>query len=115
MINQVLLIIASVVTYEILKFTDFKNLVSLLVKIYKKLFYLNSYKKEKLYFKNLKLLFITSIKIFATVITILIIFYNLILISNSLLDLLISTLGIIEITFILIIYHLFKTKVYAKL
>ena len=121
MINQILLICSSVVIYELINYVNFVNVIKSNFKIYQKIFRLFKYKKvsdsrkEKViinYIKSL-LLILTKIIIILIYVTVLILILN--LLSNSYLNLIISFLGIIELTIIFVIYHLIRKKFYAKL
>ena len=111
MINQLLLIFSTILIYEFIKFVKFLDIIKSNLKIYKKiikLFIFNKTpdsKKEKLIFNFSKSLFITSIKILAILMCMLIFMLFLNQVSNSFLNLIVSILGIIEITLIFIIYH----------
>lgn len=91
------------------------------LKIYQKILKLFKYKnvsdfrKEKLIFNYSKSLFIVSIKIFAILISIIILLLILNILFNSYLNLIISILGIIELSIVFMIYHLIRRKYYAKL
>jgi len=91
------------------------------LKIYQKIIKLfryekvSDFRKEKLILNYSKSLFIVSIKIAVIIITILVFMIILNLLSNSYLNLVISILGIIELSIVFLIYHLIKKKFYAKL
>jgi len=91
------------------------------LKLYQKIINLFRYKnvsdsrKEKLIINYSKSLFLASIKIITILLTILVFILILNLLFNSYLNLLISILGIIESTIFLIVYHLIRKKLYAKL
>ena len=121
MINQLLLIGSVIIIYEFIRYVQLIDIVKSNLKIYKKILKLFQYKnvsdfrKEKLILNYSKSLFIVSIKIFTILISILIFMYILDLLSNSFLNLVISILGIIELTIVFIIYHLLRKKYDAKL
>ena len=121
MINHLLLILSSILIYEFLRYIKFINIVKSNLKIHQKILKLfkfkkvSDFRKEKLILNYSKSLFILSIKIFVILISILTFIYVLDLLSNSFLNLVISILGIIELSIVLIIYHLFQKKNYAKL
>ncbi len=75
----------------------------------------SDFRKEKLIFNYSKSLFIVSIKVVAILISIFVFMIILNLLSNSYLNLVISILGIIEISIIFVIYHFIRKKFYAKL
>ena len=75
----------------------------------------SDFRKEKLILNYSKSLFIVSIKIFAILISIFIFMLILNLLSNSFLNLVISILGIIELSIVFVIYHLLRRKIDAKL
>ena len=75
----------------------------------------SDFRKEKLILNYSKELFIVSIKIIA-IITFIYIFLVIInLFSNSYFDLVLSILGVIELSIIFTIYHLIRKKFNAKL
>ena len=121
MINHILLIISTLVIYEFIKYVNFASIIKSNIKIYQKILKLFRYKnvsdfrKEKLIFNYSKSLFIVSIKIVATLISIIILLLILNILSNSYLNLIMSILGIIELSIIFMIYHLIRKKYHAKL
>lgn len=121
MINHILLVCSSVLIYEFIKYIKFADIIKSNLKIYQKIINLFRYKnvsdfrKEKLIINYSKSLFLVSIKIIAILFTILVFILILNLLFNSYLNLLISILGIIELSIIFIIYHLIRKKFYAKL
>ena len=121
MINQLLLICSAIIIYEFIRYVQLINIVKSNLKIYQKILKLFKYKnvsdfrKEKLIFNYSKSLFIVSIKIFLILISILIFMLILNLLSNSFLNLIISVLGIIELTLVFIMYHQLRKKIHAKL
>ena len=121
MINHILLVCSSVLIYEFIKYIKFIDIIKSNLKIYQKIINLFRYKnvsdlrKEKLIINYSKSLFLVSIKIIAILFTILVFILILNLLFNSYLNLLISILGIIELSIIFIIYHLIRKKFYAKL
>ena len=75
----------------------------------------SDFRKEKLILNYSKKLFIVSIKIIA-IITFIYFFLVIInLFSNSYFDLILSILGVIELSIIFTIYHLIRKKFNAKL
>ena len=121
MINQFLLICSAIIIYEFIRYVKLINIVQSNLKIYQKILKLfkfkkvSDFRKEKLIFNYSKSLFIVSIKIFAIIIPIFIFMYIFNLLSNSFLNLVISILGIIELSIVFIIYHLLRKKIDAKL
>ena len=121
MINHILLVFSSVVIYEFIQLFNFTNIVKSNFKIYRKILKLFQYKnvsdfrKEKLIFNYSKTLLLVSIKIIVILISIFVFIIILNFISNSYLSLVISLLGIIEISIFFLVYHLIRKKVYAKL
>ena len=121
MINQLLLICSAIIIYEFIRYVQLINIVKSNLKIYQKILKLfkfkkvSDFRKEKLILNYSKSLFIVSIKIFAILISILVFMLILNLLSNSFLNLVISILGIIELSIIFLIYHLIRKKFYAKL
>ena len=75
----------------------------------------SDFRKEKLILNYSKKLFIVSIKIIAIIIFIYIFLVILNLFSNSYFNLVLSILGVIELSIIFTIYHLLRKKFNAKL
>ena len=121
MTNQLLIICSVVVVYEFMKFINFKKIIRNNLVVFKKIFRLFTFKKvsedrkEKLIFYYSKSLIIISMKILAATLSIIIFFFIMSFFSKSFLNLVISAVGIIEISIILTIYHFFRKKVNAKL
>ena len=121
LINQFLIIFSVIIVYEFIRYVKLIDIVRSNLKIYQKILKLFKFKtvsdlrKEKLILNYSKSLFIVSIKIFTILISILIFMYILDLLSDSFLNLVISFLGIIELTIVFIIYHLLRKKYDAKL
>ena len=121
MINHILLISSSVIIYEFLKYIKFIDLIKLNLKIYQKIIRLfkfknvSDFRKEKLILNYSKSLFVSSVKIFLILVSILTIMYILNLLSQSFLNLVISIFGIIELSIVVINYHQFRKKISAKL
>lgn len=72
-------------------------------------------RKEKVLLSYSKLLFISSVKIFSILIIFLILVYIFNLFSNSFINLILSLIGIVQLSIIFIIYHFIRKKIYAKL
>ena len=121
MINHILLICSSVLIYELIKYVKFNNIIKTNLKVYQKIIKLFRYKnvsdfrKEKLVLNYSKTLFIVSIKIITIIIFIYIFLVILNLFSNSYLNLVLSIIGVIELSIVFIIYHLIRKKLNAKL
>ena len=121
MINQLLLICSTIIIYEFIRYVQLIEIVKSNLKIYQKILKLFQYKnvsdfrKEKLILNYSKTLLLVSIKIIVILISIFVFMIILNLISNSYLSLVISVLGIIELSIVFIIYHLIRRKFYAKL
>ena len=121
MINHILLISSSVIIYEFLKYIKFIDLIKLNLKIYQKIIRLfkfknvSDFRKEKLILNYSKSLFVSSVKIFLILVSILTVMYILNLLSQSFLNLIISVFGIIELSIVVIIYHQFRKKISAEL
>jgi len=121
LINHILLICSSVLIYEFLLYIKFFNLIKSNYKLYQKIIKLFKYKngsdfrKEKLILSYSKLLFLVSMKIIIILISILVLMVILNLLSNSYLKLVISLLGIIELTAFFLVYYLIRKKFYAQL
>ena len=107
--------------YEFIKYINFFNIIKSNLKIYQKIINLFRYKnvsdfrKYKLIINYSKSLFVVSIKIITILLTILVLVLILNLQFNEYLNLLISILGIVELSIVFIIYHLIRKKLYAKL
>lgn len=116
MINHILLISSLVIIYEFLKYIKFIDLIKLNLNIYQKIIKLFKFKnvsdlrKEKLLLNYSKSLFVSSVKIFLILVSILTVMYILNLLSQSFLNLFISFFGIIEFSILFIIYHKFRKK-----
>ncbi len=114
MINHILLIFSSVVIYEFMQLVNFINIVKSNLKIYQKILKLFQFKnvtdfrKERLMLYYSKTLLLVSIKIIVILISIFVFMTILNFLSNSYLSLVISVLGIIELSIVFIIYHLIR-------
>jgi len=121
LINHILLVCSSVIIYEFIQLVNFTNVVKSNLKIYQKILKLFQYKnvsdfrKEKLILNYSKTLLLVSIKIIVILISTLVFMMILNLLSSSYLNLVISVLGIIELSIVFMIYHLIRRKFYAKL
>ena len=121
MINHLLIICFVIVIYEFVRYVNLNNILKSNLTIYKKILRLfknsnaSDFRKEKLILIYSKLLFIISIKIFTITFTIFIYLIIINLISNSFINLVISILGIIELSIFFLIYHLIRNKFYPKL
>jgi hypothetical protein len=121
LINHILLITSTIFIYEFIKFFKFIFIIKSNLKIYKKILNLfklkntSELRKEKLILNYSKTLFISSIKIFTVIISVLTFVLILNFFFNSFIDLMISIMGILEITFVLIFYHKIKEAINEKL
>ena len=121
MINQLLLICSTIIIYEFIRYFELKKIIKSNIVIYNKIFNLfrlkkvSDYRKEKLILHYSKSLFIVSIKIITLIISIFMFIYAINFLSNSFINLIISVYGFVEITLVILIYHLVKKKIYAKL
>ena len=121
MINHILLICSSIIIYEFVNYVNFVNIIKFNLNVFKKIFKLfknknaSDFRKEKLILNYSKTLLLVSIKIIAILISIFVFIIILNLLSNSYLSLVISVLGIIELSIVFMIYHLIRRKFYAKL
>ena len=121
MIDQFLIIFSAILIYEFLKYFNLIKILGLNIKVLKKilrLFKLNKVsdtRKELLIFNYSKSLFISSIKILVILLSILFFLFFVSKLSSSFINLIISFLGILEITIIFLLYHKLKKKFYAKL
>ena len=116
MINQLLLICSAVIIYEFVTYVELIKIVQSNLKIYQKILKLfkfqkvSDFRKEKLIFNYSKSLFIISMKILVIIIIIFIFIVTVNLLSNSFLNLIISFVGVFEISVIFIIYHKVRKK-----
>ena len=116
MISQLLLICSTIIIYEFIKYAKLIDVIQSNLRIYQKILKLfkfkkvSDFRKEKLILNYSKSLFIISIKIFAILISILIFILILNLLPYSFLNLIVSILGIFEMSLIFIIYHQFRNK-----
>jgi len=121
LINQLLLICSATIIYEFIRYVQLIDIVKSNLKIYQKILKLFQYKnvsdfrKEKLILNYSKTLLLVSIKIIVILISILVFMIILNLLSNSYLNLVLSVLGIIELSIVFMIYHLIRRRFYAKL
>ncbi len=121
MINQLLLIFSVIIIYEFIRYVQLFNILKSKFKIFHKILKLfkfkkvSDFRKEKSVLNYSKSLFIFSIKIFAVIIFIFIFMLILNLLSNSFLNLVISILGILELSVFFIVYHMVRKKTDAKL
>ena len=116
-----MLIFSSVFIYELIKYLRFADIIKSNLKIYQKILKLfqcknvSDFRKEKLILNYSKTLLLVSIKIIVILISIFAFMIILNFLSNSYLNLVISVLGIIELSIVFMIYHLIRKKFYAKL
>ncbi len=121
MINHILLVCSSVIIYEFIRYIRFNDILKSNIKIYKKIIKLFKYKnvsdfrKEKLIFNYSKSLFVVSIKIIAIISLLIILLFVLNILSKSYLNLIVSILGIIELSIVFMIYHFIRRKYDEKL
>ena len=121
MINHILLICFSIITYEFLNYLGFINIIKLNFKIYQKILklfkvkFVSDFRKQRLILNYSKSLFIISIKIFIMLICILILIYFLNLFSYSFIDIIISISGIVELSIFYSIYYFVRKKINAKI
>tara|TARA_B110000858_G_C17378209_1_gene282574 strand:- start:88 stop:453 length:366 start_codon:yes stop_codon:yes gene_type:complete len=121
LIDQLLLICSAIIIYEFIRYVQLIDIVKSNLKIYQKILKLFQYKnvsdfrKEKLILNYSKTLLLVSVKIIVILIFILVFMMILNLISNSFINLVISILGIIELSIVFLIYHLIRKKFYAKI
>lgn len=121
MINHFLLLCSILLIYEFFKYLNFFEILKSNLKIYHKIIrlfrykYVPDFRKQKLLFVYSKLLLKISLKILLILILILIFILCLNLISKSFIDLLISVIGFIEVSTIVIIYHKIRKKFNAEL
>jgi len=121
LVNHILLICSSIVIYEFIQLVNFTNIIRSNLKIYQKILKLFKYKnvsdfrKEKLILNYSKTLLLVSIKIFVILISVFVFMKILNLLSGSYLNFIMSIFSIIESSIVFLIYHLIRTKFYAKL
>jgi hypothetical protein len=119
--NHLLLICSAIIIYEFIKYFQLIKIVHFNLKIYQKIIKLFKYKnvsdfrKEKLILNYSKTLLLVSIKIIVILISIFVFMIILNLLSDLYLNLVISILGILELSMVFLIYHLIRKKFYAKL
>lgn len=117
MINQLLLICFTITIYEFFKIINLKKIITSNLKIYQKIIKLFTLKKssvknkEKVLLSYSSKLLLISLKIVSSLIFILFLLYIFTLLSNSFLDFIVSIWGIIEVTFICIIYNFLRKKI----
>ena len=116
MINHILLICFSIITYEFIRFIKFKEIIKSNLKIYKKIFKLfklknvSDFRKEKLVLNYSRSLFVISIKIFLILSLIITFMLILNLVSETFFDSIFSILSIIELSVVVMIYHQIRKK-----
>ena len=121
MINHLLTILTSVIIYEFLRRVQFIYTIRSNLNLYNKILKLFKFKnvsdlrKEKLILNYSKSLLITSIKILLIIFAIIIFILIVNLLSDTFLKFLLSILGILEVSFIFIIFHLIRVNINAKL
>ena len=121
MINHILLVCSSIIIYEFIKYIKFIYIIKSNLEVYQKILKLfkfknvSDFRKEKLILNYSKTLLLISIKIIIILISIFVFMIFLNLLSNSYFNYAISTLGIIELSMVFLIYHLIRKKIYAKL
>ena len=109
-----MLICSAIIIYEFVNFIKLKNIIQSNLKIYQKILNLfklrkaSDLRKQKLIFNYSKSLFVFSIKIIISLISIFIFILSLNLISDTFLNLLFSIFGMIEISIMFLIYNLLK-------
>ena len=108
-------------TYEIIKLTDTKKIIQDNFIICKKIFNIfniskiSDDEKEKLIFEYSRQLFVTSIKLISVIFFLIMIIFIFNYFNTSFLNLITSIFILIEITILMLIYHLIIKKINAKL
>jgi hypothetical protein len=108
-------------TYEIIKLTNTKKIIQDNFMICKKIFAIftvdtiSDDKKEELIFKYSGQLLTTSIKLIGIIFLIIILIFIFNYLNSSFLILITSIFIFIEITILMLIYHLIRKKINAKL
>lgn len=121
MINQLSIICFTFLTYEIIKLSNTKKIIQDNFTICKKIFNIfnisniSDDKKEKLIFEYSRQLFITSIKLIGVIFFLVMIIFILNYLNSSFLISITSIFTLIEITILMLIYHLIRKKINAKL
>ncbi len=121
MINHLLSILTIIIIYEILNKIKFFEILKLNFKIYKKLFFVfklkkaNDARKEKVILNYSQNLFISSIKLMISLLSILIFFVLLNKIFPTFIQFILRPIIIIEMTLLCIVYIIIKKKIYEKL
>ena len=110
-----------ILSYEFLNFCKFRYLIKKNLDSYKKLFKLLKLKnisdnyKQNLLLKYSKNLFTISIKIGLILCVLILFFFIIDYLTKDLISFLFSILGMIEITFLILIYIILRKKIHAKL
>ena len=116
MFNHIFFFCFSITTYEFLRYVKFFYIIKLNLKIYKRIIRLiklkniSDFQKEKMLLYYSKTLFFLSGKLILILTTILIFFLFFNQLSDSILDLFLSSNGIFEFTLIILLYHLIRTN-----
>jgi len=119
LINQFLLFFLTIGIFELINLSKLINIVKSSLIICKKLIKIFNFKKvsdkrkEMVILNYSKLLIIYSVKIFFILSCIFIAIFIINFFSKSFTNLIISPLGIIEVTFIFYIYYKLRNKVYG--
>ena len=119
MINQFLLFFLIICTFEFINHFKIFNILKSILIIYKKIIKILYFKKvsdtrkQMVILNYSKQLIIYSVKIFFILSFIFVFILIIIFFSNSFVNLMISPLGIIEITIIFYIYNKFRNKLYG--
>ena len=117
MIDQILLALTVIIIYEFISLIKFKIILKFNLKIYQKIFLLfrlkrvSDFRKEKLILRYSNLLFLISVKILAIILVIIIFMFVMTLISRTYFNLIISIIGILEISLFFIVYYFIRKKI----
>ena len=121
MLIHLVLIIITIIIYELLNFVKIVELIRSILFIYKKFFELikdkksDDNEKERLIFDYSKTLLIKSFKLLSPILFIVILFYSINFFYDTFLEKIFSIFGIIEITLYVLIYHKARNIINAKL
>lgn len=121
MLIHLVLIIITIIVYEILNFIKILELIKNILFIYNKFFELikdkksDDDKKERLIFDYSKTLLIKSLKLLSSILFIVILFYLINFFYSNFLEKVFSLIGIVEISLYVLIYHKARNVINAKL
>ena len=121
MIDFFLVIFSNIILYEFIKYVKFISIMAISIKLCKKVLRLFKFKnvsdtrKEQLLFSYSKSIFLNSIKGMILICVIIIYFIFLNYFFSSYIQFMKSGPGLLAVSLVFYIYHLIRSKVYAKL